>query len=277
MSAGRRSNGPGVHGESQRPTNIAGCRGGTFGPPAPHSGDYSPVTNGLKGCAHSLCDFFVETCHGLETGLLHIGLGEMDCDLHDRCRMNDSISLAQANRSARIDAGIQSFLGVDPSDAVYQQSRSYMTTGLQVASLAAGGYGAVKGLAYLHRMPMLSPTKTLQNLNRFHQNAYNLSKTAQNNIRVLRGWAKSKGWERLPNPTGAPERWGIYNANGKFEWRLRIKSEASTRIGLESGSHVPRFDARVLTDLDGKSYINPFSGEVGNSRIGTHLPLENVY
>jgi len=81
----------------------------------------------------------------------------------------------------------------------------------------------------------------------------------------------------LPNPTGAPERWGIYNANGKFEWRLRIKSEASTRIGLESGSHVPRFDARVLTDLDGKSYINPFSGEVGNSRIGTHLPLENVY
>lgn len=113
-------------------------------------------------------------------------------------------------------------------------------------------------------------------LNRFHQAAYNLSETGQNNIRILRGWARSKGWERLPNFQGGPEKWGTYQ-NGNFEWRLVIKPEPSSRSGLHPGSNIPRFDARFLPDPEGQSYINPFVGKPGNWQIGTHLPLEFNY
>jgi len=42
-------------------------------------------------------------------------------------------------------------------------------------------------------------------INRFHVAAKELSKTGQNNIRTLRGWAKSKGWVKQANPRGGPE------------------------------------------------------------------------
>jgi hypothetical protein len=113
-------------------------------------------------------------------------------------------------------------------------------------------------------------------LNRFDQAAQNLSETGQNNIRILRGWAKSKGWEKMPNSQGGPEKWGMYQ-NGNFEWRIVIKPEASMRPGLESGSQVPRFDARLMTDVTGKSYTNPFTRDIGNWQIGTHIPLEHKY
>ena len=108
-------------------------------------------------------------------------------------------------------------------------------------------------------------------LNRFHQAAKSLSETGQNNIRILRGWAKSKGWEKLPNPEGRPEKWGIYQ-DGKFEWRLRIKPEPSLRENLHIGSGIPRFDARL--GIDGNQYINPFTRELGNQNVGTHVSLE---
>lgn len=76
----------------------------------------------------------------------------------------------------------------------------------------------------------------------------------------------------MSNPHGGPETWGI-NYNNTFEWNLRIKPEASFRPGLESGSRRARFDARVKSKLDYK-YINPFTGEVGDKSIGTHLFLE---
>jgi len=82
------------------------------------------------------------------------------------------------------------------------------------------------------------------------------------------------GWERAPNLNGGPEKWGVYQGNGKLEWRLAIKPEPSLRIGLEAGSQVPRFDARLFQDSSGQSYINPFTGKIGNHQIGTHIPLE---
>jgi hypothetical protein len=33
----------------------------------------------------------------------------------------------------------------------------------------------------------------------------------------------------------------------------------------------PRFDARLAPG----QYINPFSGQTGNARVGTHLPLDH--
>ena len=72
-------------------------------------------------------------------------------------------------------------------------------------------------------------------LNRFHQAARNLSEIGQNNIRILRGWAKSKGWTKAPN-FGEPEKWGTLQ-NGKFRWNLSIKSEASFRPNLHVDSN----------------------------------------
>jgi RHS repeat-associated protein len=115
-------------------------------------------------------------------------------------------------------------------------------------------------------------------LNQFHFNVLNLSKTAQNTIRILRGWAKSKGWKKLPNPQGAPEKWGVYN-EGLFEWRLKIKPKPSFRPNLQDGSNLlhdrsslPRFDARLKSE--NRMNVNPFTGEIGGKEIGTHIPLD---
>ena len=159
------------------------------------------------------------------------------------------------------ESWMMDLLSADPSDTVYRSFRSTTTLGLEVGSLVAGGYGAVKGVIGLRKLVKL-PGQVVRisealssgaKLNRFHQAARNLSETGQNNIRVLRGWAKSKGWIKQPNFQGAPEKWGTYQ-NNKFEWRLVIKPEPSTRPGLQTGSNFPRFDARVLTDTAGQSY-----------------------
>ena len=87
------------------------------------------------------------------------------------------------------------------------------------------------------------------------------------NARVLRGWAASKG--RVQRGGSGPEVWGELDEAGKFTWRLKLKFEGSLRPGLEAGSAVPRFDAR----LGPGQYVNPFTGEVGRRSVGTHLPL----
>ena len=56
---------------------------------------------------------------------------------------------------------------------------------------------------------------------------------------------------------------------GNFSWRLKIKPQGSTRTGLEAGSQVPRFDARLGPGY----YINPLTGQTGGRAVGTHIPL----
>ena len=93
---------------------------------------------------------------------------------------------------------------------------------------------------------------------------------AQQNIRILRGWAKSKGWEMKPNPQGGPEIWGV-KVDGRIDWRLKIKPEVSPR----AGSDFPRFDARINSGKNPNN-INPFTSQIGNKTIGTHINLETL-
>jgi len=109
-------------------------------------------------------------------------------------------------------------------------------------------------------------------LNRFNQTAQNLPKTSQQNIRTLRGWAKSRGYEKLPNPEGGPEKWGIFN-KGEFRTHLIIKPEASLRPGLDPRSGIPRFDAKIADGI----FINPFSGRTGTYKQYSHIALEKPY
>ena len=123
-------------------------------------------------------------------------------------------------------------------------------------------------------LPSTGQTHVNYSPNRFDIAAKNLSEVGKNNIRILRGWARSKGWAQEKNCAGKPERWGLYQGD-RFEWRLRIKPEPSARPGLDQGSNLPRFDARLQSG--GQDYINPFNGQVGGETIGTHLPLEFKY
>ncbi len=53
------------------------------------------------------------------------------------------------------------------------------------------------------------------------------------------------------------------------------RPECSLRSNLDSGSAIPRFDA-TLGDR-GSPYTNPFTGETGTRKIGTHIPLDSKY
>lgn len=48
----------------------------------------------------------------------------------------------------------------------------------------------------------------------------NLPKAGQQNVRILRKWAKSKGFVKGPN-TGGPQVCGVYDDAGNFSWRLK--------------------------------------------------------
>jgi len=230
------------------------------------------------GATHGVGDFALSTASAFS----HIGYGlsvpvRAASWAAGRGSFSQDWAAFQRSDQAFYQAGhhwMQSLLPGDRNHEMYQFSRCLVGGGLEMGSLVAGGYGVVKGaaklgvmgLSKLAKMPRQGASTAFSGgikLNRFDQAARNLSEVGQNNIRTLRGWAKSKDWVRAPNFHGGPEKWGTFQ-NGKFEWRLVIKPEASTRPGLHQGSNIPRFDARLLTDTTGQSYINPFTGEVGN-------------
>jgi len=111
-------------------------------------------------------------------------------------------------------------------------------------------------------------------LGRFHQAAKSLPEEAQQNIRILRNWAKSRDYQMVPNPKGGPEKWGEI-VDGKFKPRLIIKPEASLRSGIHPISTMPRFEARIGSGAN--DWINSFTGQIGNSSIGEHIWLEHPY
>ncbi|MEI6242836.1 MAG: hypothetical protein WCP39_05460, partial [Chlamydiota bacterium] len=174
---------------------------------------------------------------------------------------------------------LQRAFPADRNSLMFQSFQTVAETSTMAATFTALARPLVqKGISWAGANMMRVPLEEtrIQNLelNRFHQAANNLSEVGQNNIRVLRGWAKSKGWEKLPNSAGAPETWGNFNqSKNKFDWRLKIKPEASFREGLQVDSNIPRASARFEEGL----YINPFTGETGGTGIGGHIPLERLY
>ena len=146
-------------------------------------------------------------------------------------------------------------------------------TGAALASvgLTREAVSSVDKFGFFGRVGAESAVNETSQLSRFHQAAKSLPEEAQQNIRVLRGWAKSKGWVKAPNPEGGPEVWGV-DVNGELSWRLKIKPEIGTRAGLEAGSQIPRFASRLNNQ---GLYINPFTSQLGGRAIGSHIPLEN--
>lgn len=142
-----------------------------------------------------------------------------------------------------------------------------------VKLLAKNGPGLVEKLGFF-KPKNVDIHKPVKQLSIFNQEAKYLSKDGKQNIRILRNWAKSKGWVKFPGD--GPEIWGRYGDNGKEVWHLKIKPQSS-----RGERDFPRFDARVgqirIKGQDKNNYINPFTGKMGPSKqIGTHIHLETL-
>ncbi|MDX8430635.1 MAG: RHS repeat-associated core domain-containing protein [Candidatus Algichlamydia australiensis] len=207
------------------------------------------------------------------------------------------LSLRNQNINACFDQATEvacSFIPADTTSPYYQYSRSGTKIAGEAALLATGVGAAYKGyktaragivvgsevyaatksgrkiLKTVSTKAKIAPNLT--KVNDFHRAAMQLSKQEKNTIRILRGWAKSKGFKKLPNPAGKPEVWGQV-INGKFEWTMKVKPISSIRQGIAKGSQVPRASIR----LQKTTYINPFTSEVGGAEVGAHIPLQNPF
>ena len=154
----------------------------------------SPIKNAIKGAAHGVADFLLGSAHDLQTMMFHVGSGEMELALEERVLMIEAVERSQLSQMKATESWMMDLLSVDPSDTVYRSFRSTTTLGLEVGSLVAGGYGAVKGVIGLRKLVKL-PGQVVRisealssgaKLNRFHQAARNLSETGQNNRALLR-------------------------------------------------------------------------------------------
>ncbi|QSE99204.1 DUF6443 domain-containing protein [Fulvivirga lutea] len=97
------------------------------------------------------------------------------------------------------------------------------------------------------------------------------TKFQADNTNYLRKFASSKGWERGPNKN--VETYGVYGEDGNFSWRIKIKQQGSFRVGLKSGSNVPRASVRLAEGL----YFDPFINQTVPASQGNHIPLQQSY
>ncbi len=116
----------------------------------------SKITSALGGVGHGVVDFMVGSLQDLQTTALHVGAGELELTLQERVQIIKAVEQSQATQMSMVDSWIMDTLSFNQSDTVYQSFRSTTTIGLEVGSLIAGGYGAVKGIinfARLAKMP----------------------------------------------------------------------------------------------------------------------------
>lgn len=137
----------------------------------------------IRGVSHGVIDFAMHSLHDLQTTALYSGSGELELSLQERAQMIEAVEQSQENRLASTEDWVMDLLSVDSSDAVYQSYRSKTTVGLEIGSLVAGGYGAVKGVISLNRLAKIP--KNVSRLNSFKRMASSES-SASNVINSLR-------------------------------------------------------------------------------------------
>lgn len=116
----------------------------------------SGIKSTLGGLSHGVIDFMIGSCHDLLTSAAYIGSDDLDMTLHERIHMIEIIERSHMQQLSVVGNHYMDMLGIDESDSIYQSFRSTTTKGLEVVSLVAGGYGAVKGaisISKLARMP----------------------------------------------------------------------------------------------------------------------------
>jgi hypothetical protein len=81
-----------------------------------------------------------------------MGSQELEMTLHERTAMIEAVEQSQMQQLATLGSHFMDMLSIDGSDASYQSFRSKTRFGLEVGSLVAGGYGAIKGVIAFNRL-----------------------------------------------------------------------------------------------------------------------------
>ena len=110
------------------------------------------IRSAIGGAAHGVVDFVIGSLHDLQTAAAYVGSSDLEISLQERVLMIEAIEQSQARQMAAVEDWMMDMLSIDESDDVYQSFRSKTTLGLEVSSLVAGGYGAVKGVVALNRL-----------------------------------------------------------------------------------------------------------------------------
>lgn len=259
---------------------------------AAESSWWDSTCNFFSDCVNSFCEginnsytYVAEGCNYVWENPRDVGECAMDVSLgavngfinpiEASCQETEE---GQKSRSTKIGEyigtaafGVSLYCGIGEGVALLKGGYCSLRTAYTAFTAFTSGAKITNSVVKANRVaaPVIKNSSFTKRLNRFNQAASNLSPEGKNNIRILCGWAKSKGWIRQAN-NGGPEKWISYH-NGKQRWNVIIKPEKSFREGLKEGSQIPRFDARI-----NEEYINPFTGMRGKSE-GTHIPLEATY
>lgn len=148
------------------------------------------IGSALGGVTHGIVDFIVGSVHDLQTMMVYMGAGEMGMTLNERVLMIDAVERAQANQRRAVEDWMMDMLSINESDALYQSVRSKTNIGLEVGSLVAGGYGAVKGVMAFNRLAKMPGqiTRVSKGLStRFPKIKLTNSKSWTNSINSFKG------------------------------------------------------------------------------------------
>lgn len=106
----------------------------------------SDIKSAICGFSHGVVNFVVGSLHDLQTAATYMGAAELEISLQERLQIIEAIEQSQADQMAKVGNWVMDALSIDESDAVYHSFRSNTILGLEVGSLIAGGYGAIKGM-----------------------------------------------------------------------------------------------------------------------------------
>jgi len=137
---------PGWHNAPEGCVCICGKNGTPYSSQSYRGKMGSDIKSALYGVSHGVVDFMVGSLHDLQTAATYMGAAELDSSFQERIQIIEAVEQSQAYQMSKVESFIMDKLSIDKSDTVYQSFRSTTTLGLEVGSLVAGGYGAVKGV-----------------------------------------------------------------------------------------------------------------------------------
>ncbi len=143
---------PGWHNAPEGCVCICGRNTNAYATGSYRSKIGSDINSAICGVSHGVVDFVLGSIHDLQTAASYIGSLDLDIHLQERSQIIKAIEQSQTNQMNTIEGSIMDTLSIDKSDSVYHFFRSRTTTGLEIWSLIAGGYGAVKGVMAFNKL-----------------------------------------------------------------------------------------------------------------------------
>ena len=193
---------PGWHNAPEGCVCICGKNGSAYASGSYRSKIGSDIKSAICGVSHGVVDFVVGSIHDLQTAATYMGAAELELSLQERIQIIEAVEQSQADQMAKVGGWVMNMLSIDESDSVYHSFRSKTTTGLEIGSLVAGGYGAVKGVVAFTKLA------------RAPQQVAKVAKFSAKTMKGGNGFLGHKGFE-LKNASFQPVRNKPANIQGR--------------------------------------------------------------